>query len=286
MKIGIYGNSDNPKALSLIGSFIPFLDRENIDYVIDESLISILPVKTAKEKFKKISSLIKSVYIIFCFGGDGTLLQLGRLVGAVGTPILSINLGRLGFLAEISPDELEQTTLEILKKKFSIEKRIVLKANVNGKEYYAVNDLVVDRGNFPKTIKIIVKIDGQYFNTYVSDGLIVATPTGSTAYSLSAGGPILSPEIHNILLNPICPHSLTARSIIFPDDVTIEIYYESEEAENVSLYTDSQVCIKINKGEIIKINKADHYFNLITLKKETFYQVLRKKLNWGEEIRR
>lgn len=222
---------------------------------------------------------------VIALGGDGTLLHVARLLGDHETPILGINIGGLGFLTEV-PGELATDALEgVLAGRFRIEERIMLEVElirdgVTFERHRALNDSVIAKGALARVLNLEVRVDGEYLTSYVSDGLIIATPTGSTAYSLSAGGPIVSPGTRSIILTPICPHTLTNRPIILPDDseVTVEIQSESE---YMMLTVDGQVGISLGLSDLLRVSRSGKRTRLIIWSDSSYFDVLRKKFNWG-----
>ncbi len=222
--------------------------------------------------------------MVLSFGGDGTLLSTANRVRHNQTPILGVNLGGLGYLAEITLDSLYPRVEELLSGAYRIEDRMVLSCQVENSTdlYYALNDVVLDKGAFPRVIRIRTTIGGRYLNTYTSDGLIVATPTGSTAYSLSAGGPIVEPALNALIVNPISPHTLADRPMIIGADREIEALVEGGHS-SIILSTDGQIHRNLSVGDRVLIQKADYIVKLVLFKDKDFYDVLREKLNWGSD---
>jgi NAD+ kinase len=232
----------------------------------------------------EIQDLTISCDCILAMGGDGTMLSAARIIGNSEKPLVGINLGGLGFLTGISVETLFEKMERILLGDYTIEKRMVLDVHVigngDGKTYFALNDVVLDRGGSPRVIRADVTIDGQFFNTYISDGIIVSTPTGSTAYSLSAWGPIVVPSLESIILNPICPHSLTARPTVIP--ATSKVILKVQPGDSNSLLSvDGQENIYISPGTEVEILKGDFYIHFISFSENCFFDLLRKKLQWG-----
>ncbi|MDK2870885.1 MAG: kinase [bacterium] len=218
--------------------------------------------------------------IALIVGGDGTFLKASRLLAPYGVLMLGINLGRLGFLASESISTLEIALSKILEGKFEIDERMMLEAKFKGHLLYALNEFVIMKGAFARLITLTVYIDGEYFTSYPADGLIVATPTGSTAYSLSAGGPILHPALPGIVLTPICPHTFYARPIIIPSSSSIKIVLGADH-EDIMLTQDGQAGFKVFPGDEILIGKAPFSAKIITFKGRSFFELLRKKLKLG-----
>lgn len=222
--------------------------------------------------------------LVVVLGGDGTLLAAGRAVRP-GVPILGVNLGRLGFLTEVGRAELYPSLVEILAGRFDTEERSLLEitvARVDGQEasYRVFNDAVIAKSALSRIIELTLKADGGLVTTYRSDGLIISTPTGSTAYNLSAGGPIVNPLLPVVLLTPICPHTFSLRPIVVPDASLIEVTLETDEAE-VYLTLDGQEGTTLAYRDTVRLTKAAHGVRLIRLSGRSFYDSLRGKLRWG-----
>ncbi len=223
--------------------------------------------------------------LVISFGGDGTILDTARRVGGNGVPILGVKLGGLGFLAEMLPEELPLSLDDVLRGRFQVIERMLLRVQLpDGKAVHALNDVVIDKGATSRLLRLRTCIDDAYLNTYIADGLIVATPTGSTAYSLAAGGPLLLPTMRAMVVTPICPHSLTARPIVIPDDhsVTIEVAVAGRTA---LVNADGRVVAEIRQGLPVTVRRGDYSVRLVHSKGRHFFDVLRAKLHWGEDIR-
>lgn len=225
--------------------------------------------------------------LIVVLGGDGTLLSIARHIKGNSRPILGVNLGGLGFLTAITLDELFQVMTEVLSDNFSLSPRMVLNVSlyrdsqkISG--YNALNDVVINKGAMARIIDLKTVIDGHLVNTFKSDGLIFSTPTGSTGYSLSAGGPIVYPTLNSITVAPICPHMLSNRPLIVPPEVTIETTLISTDSDDVFLTLDGQTGFPMRPLDRIVITKSDHSIKLITSPSKTYFEVLRNKLKWGE----
>lgn len=280
-RIGIIAKTDKPQAVEISGKLINWLKGKGVEPVIDGELGSLLgaPEGCARSEMAACSDML------LVLGGDGTLLSAARLAGTSGIPILGVNLGSLGFLTEITIDELYPSLESVLAGKFEIEERVMLSVRIvrNGDEigsYTVLNDVVVSRGSTARIIDLETKVNGDYLTTYKADGLIVSTPTGSTAYSLSAGGPIIYPSLHVFTLTPICPHTLTNRPVIISDDSLVTISLLSR--EDVLLTTDGISGPALHYGDTVKIGKAESTIKLIKSPYRNYYEVLRTKLKWGE----
>ncbi|HEB97500.1 MAG TPA: NAD(+) kinase [Sedimenticola thiotaurini] len=215
-------------------------------------------------------------------GGDGTLLHTARSLADFDVPLLGVNLGRLGFLADISPDEMLTALEQILAGHYQEEQRFLLRAEVDGRSCVALNDVVIHKWNIARMIELETFIDDRFVDAQRSDGLIVSTPTGSTAYALSGGGPLLQPDLNAILLVPICPHTLSNRPIVVGGNSPIEIAVSPRtELEHVRVTCDGQTCLPMN-GRSIHIRKHDHRVRLIHPLGHDHFQILRAKLGWSE----
>ncbi|HEY2647285.1 MAG TPA: NAD(+)/NADH kinase [Candidatus Acidoferrales bacterium] len=224
--------------------------------------------------------------LLIVLGGDGTLLSAARLSAECKVPILAVNLGGLGFLTTVSQDEIYPILEEIFSGKNRVSERVMLEADIlrDGamiRKQIALNDVVLNKAALARIMDLELRIDGEYVTTYKADGLIISSPTGSTAYSLAAGGPIVYPTVEAFILTPICPHTLTNRPIVIPDSATIEVRFKAEN-NSVLLTLDGQIGIELAGGDQIRIRKAKEKLRLVRPAKKTYYQILRSKLKWGE----
>jgi len=280
-KIGIICKTGIAEPSEILKGLLPWLRQKNCEAYVDIETASILNIKGFSRS--EIPSLVD---IIVVLGGDGTMLSVCRLVGDKGIPILGVNIGGLGFLTEVQKDELYEFFENVLAGECPIEERIMLTTYVHRNneriaEYIVMNDVVVNKGALARIIDLETYINHAYVTTFKADGLIVSTPTGSTAYALSAGGPILYPTLSSIVLAPICPHTLTNRPIVLPDDVIIEIILRSQ-TEDVFLTLDGQVGFPLKLNDIVEVRKSPFKTKLLTPCKKDYFQILRTKLKWGE----
>jgi NAD+ kinase len=228
----------------------------------------------------------KDMDSLVVLGGDGTLLGAARAVGKYGIPILGVNIGGLGFLTEIPLKRLYPAVEMMLQGRLEVESRLMLETRVLREKaeickFPVLNDVVINKGALARIIDLDVHINDQFLTTFRSDGLIISTPTGSTAYNLSAGGPILYPTLTNFVVTPICPFSLTNRPIILPDSDTVSIGMRKESEEKVSLTFDGQVGFDFSYGDRVVINKSENKIKLIKSPDQTYFEILRAKLMWG-----
>ena len=277
--VGMFFNI-NKKNLSKIASGVVqwFLDND-YDVLMPEDVGSILNMPRLSRDMEDILSKID---MGISLGGDGTLLSIARQLAPHDIPILGINMGHLGFLTEVELTDLYKDLESLKRGDYSVDSRMMIEAQVirDGqpiKSFLALNDIVITKGPFSRLLRLKASASGDYIDTYPADGLIISTPTGSTAYSLSAGGPIISPNMELLLLTPICPHTLQSRSIVISKNDTIEVQTMAEYPE-VMLTVDGQQGFEIINRDKISIKKSNYYTKLIRLKQWSFYDVLRKKL--------
>jgi NAD+ kinase len=262
----------NERDIRLVGS--PNLERERIEHetgctveVVDED------------------HLAQNSDLILVLGGDGTMIATSRLVGDTKIPVLGINYGGLGYLAEFRIEELFAALESILAHDYKLEKRLMLEVELRrGQELVThnrvLNDVVVNKSALARIIQIETHLNGQFVNSFRADGLIVSTPTGSTAYNLSAGGPIIYPSMNAVVITPICPFTLSNRPIVVPDDSLIEVRLLTEN-EEVALTLDGQVGFPLQVGDHLAIRKSETSFNLVQPTNRNYFDVLRDKLKWG-----
>jgi len=283
MNIALFANTNKPSIKEVTDTLINWLNDHNITVIISTHLFKVLNLNKKKIIIVDRNNLASKSDVILTLGGDGTLLYAARLVGSSQTPILGVNMGGLGFLTEVSLDSLYSKLTKLISEDYSIHKRMTINCEIKNKnikgKYLALNDLVVQRSTSSRVIDIDISINNTFFNKYISDGIIISTPTGSTAYSLSAGGPIVIPTLESMIINPICPHALTVRPVVIPADS--EIVLEIKKSEKELLVTlDGQKNLYSSAPLSIKIYKNDFYINLITFKEHNFFELLRQKLQW------
>ena len=288
MKLGITANIEKKEVESTIPKVLDWLTKKGIKHVVDSELANHLnlPEKVSRIRANR---FYESCDMVVSFGGDGTILSTARKIGKSGVPILGVKIGGLGFLADLTPEEFYSSLDDILSGKSQIVDRMVLQAEIrqNNKttQLFALNDFVFNKGAVSRLIRIKTFIDDHYLNTYIADGLIISTPTGSTAYSLSAGGPILLPSMEAIIVNPLNPHTLGARPVVIPGDKVVKIMLE-DVPQKVQLSADGQVSIDVGSDQPVTLSKADFRIRLVSYQSRDFYKVLRSKLNWGGDIRK
>ena len=225
--------------------------------------------------------------ILIILGGDGTLLHIAAEAARYSIPVIGINLGHLGFLTELTENEAEEALEKIISGAILIENRLMLKARLlqNGVEQghrYALNDVVINKNSLDRILHLSAQADEEFITTYKADGLIISTPTGSTAYNLSAGGPLVYPGLSSILVTPICPFMLSSRPILLPSNRTITIRFEAQEStENANIIIDGQASWSMHKDDILEIKAAEHPLRLIVSPHKDYFAILRNKLRWG-----
>lgn len=237
-------------------------------------------------RFVSPGSLCRGADLLIVLGGDGTILEAGRMAAPEGVPIVGVNMGRLGYMAEIEMNELHLID-KIVRGQYHVDERSMLKVELlrGGKESiasaFALNDAVITNGSVARLVDLEVREGGMLLSTYRADGLIFTTPTGSTAYSMSAGGPIIDPRQRCICMTPICPHSLAARPLIFPDDAVLEAKNICEREKMLYLTIDGRINLELRRGDVVRIARAELTTKLLRVKERSFYTTLRQKLSGG-----
>ena len=290
MLIGIIANITKESVLDVVSSFTSKLRKEKIDYLLTNSIFEEtgkLKLKIDKDSISEDDELYKKSDIIISIGGDGTMLATAYKAHIFNKPVLGLNLGKLGFLVQTDVAQMDSVIDLIKKKNYTIEERMVLSgiciAHQTG-ELIAVNDLVIEKGGWPKMIELTAWVDDEYVTTFSADGLIIATPTGSTGYSLSTGGPIVTPTAKAITLSPISPHSLTVRPIVLSSEQVIKLKADSP-YKDLQVSCDGQRVYNFPPPLEIIIKKSDRSLKLIKTSLTTYFGTLRNKLLWGIDVR-
>lgn len=281
-RIGIFAKRHHQDAIKLAGDVMTWLNERDVEVFVDEPLA----VDMGAVKGYPGRSIPALVDLIIVLGGDGTLLSVARLVGELRTPILGVNLGSLGFLTEITRDELFPALEQVVQGDFSVSERMRLDVFVRRDgdllgRYRVLNDIVINKGALARIIDMEACVDDDYLTTFKADGLIIATPTGTTAYNLAAGGPIIYPGLHCLVISPICPHTLTNRPIIVSDEALIKIKVKFKD-EDVALTADGQEGMPLQGGDIVEVRKSRYATLLVKSPSKDYFEVLRTKLRWGE----
>ena len=282
-RIGIVAKPDAPRAQGVILQLLPWLAARGRTVVFEKETADLVPGVVGASASK--AELPGQVDLLIVLGGDGTLLSMARAVGDLGVPLLGVNLGGLGFLTATTLEEMFPALEAYPGGRMAIEERMLLAARVirNGQtlcEYAALNDVVITKSAMSRIIDLSVSVEGRYATAYRADGLIISTPTGSTAYSLSAGGPILFPTMDAVVLTPICSHTLTNRPIVVPGTDRIEVTLLAD--QEVMATMDGQVGVGLREGDTVEIRKAASRIRLVRFPQKDFFSVLRTKLKWGE----
>ncbi|MDG5799711.1 NAD kinase [Marinilabiliaceae bacterium ANBcel2] len=290
MKVALYGKQFKQSFNEKCSQLFSFLSQNGVDIYIDDSFLSFIQSQNIPIEYKATFSdkkLLESCDMLLSIGGDGTFLDAATIIAEKSIPIVGINTGRLGFLADISTEELPSAITDILQKKYKIREVELLKLEPNITQFkdlnFGLNELTVQKADSSSMITVHTWLNNQFLSSYWADGLIIATPTGSTAYSLSVGGPIIVPSANSFVITPIAPHNLTVRPVIVPNDVEIKLKIESRgkhflaslDSRNATLDTGTELIIK----------KADFNIKIIERDKQSFYSTLRSKLMWGADKR-
>lgn len=282
-KIGLAPNPKREEAVKFTAELIPFLKSQNtIPYVINDVHAAI---DTDVEAI--CDNDMHNMDLIVVLGGDGTMLRWCNIICPHPTPIIGVNFGKYGFITELSPENAKDALCDIINGKYSISERSPLAAKIirNGEPvemYYAFNDAILSRGLTARVVEFEIYISGKYIVTHAADGIIFSTPTGSTGYSLSAGGPVVSPELQVFIITPICPHTLNARPLIIPTSEIIEIVPKNND---LVMMVDGCPAIKIDNNEKIEISKVEFMARFVQMKQTSFYDKLRDRLRWGERFK-
>lgn len=286
MKFALFTKLDSNENNDHIFSVFKSLDKHQLDYDIDSQsfdLISKLDNYNGGFNFSKVEKLSNEYDFVISIGGDGTILRSANEIGELSIPIIGLNKGRLGFLAN-SPIEIIDSIIEkITNSNYRISERTIIQVEFEGKTKNALNEISISRKNTTSLITIDTKLNDQYLNTYWADGLIISTPTGSTGYSLSCGGPIIMPDSKNLVLTPIAPHNLNARPLVISDNKQIEISINGRENEYF-VSADSQI-FSVNIDSKINISKAPYFLKMVEFEEDSYINTLREKLMWGKDRR-
>lgn len=278
-KIGIFCKDKPDISRKVLTELASWLRERHYELLMAQDTAGILGESSGIPK----EDIPSTADLIIVLGGDGTLLSVARMTHPFDVPILAVNLGSLGFLTEVALPELYGTLEQVLKGESTIERRMLLNAFLkrDGKAVrngFALNDVVINK-SAARIVNLEVHVNGQYMTSYRADGLIIATPTGSTAYSLSAGGPIIHPSMNALVLSPICPFTLTNRPIVIPNQSTLEVRLITEEEVQVTL--DGQSGYPMYRDDVLEIKQGPAPVSLIQSKDKNYYQILRQKLHWG-----
>ena len=293
MKVAIYGQYYQNSTEPIINDIFDFFNKKKVEMVIEAQFLAMLNEKKIVENryntFSKHTELDNSFDMLISIGGDGTILRAATLVRDSGIPILGINAGRLGFLATVQKENIAAFMQFVIDKKYTISKRTLLSLSCTPANEaieqinFAMNEITVSRKDTTSMITIDTCLNGEFLNSYWADGLIISTPTGSTGFSLSCGGPLLTPDVKSLVITPIAPHNLTARPLVVPDDTEIRLKVSGRE-ENYLVSLDSRVT-SVKNESILTLKKTPFQINMVEIPEETFLKTLRNKLLWGQDKR-
>ncbi len=293
MKVAIYGQYYQNSTEPIINDIFDFFNKKKVEMVIEAHFLAMLNEKKIVENtyntFSTHTELDNSFDMLISIGGDGTILRAATLVRDSGIPILGINAGRLGFLATVQKENIAAFMQFVIDKKYTISRRALLSLSCTPTNEaieeinFAMNEITVSRKDTTSMITIDTYLNGEFLNSYWADGLIISTPTGSTGYSLSCGGPILTPDVKSLVITPIAPHNLTARPLVVPDETEIRLKVSGRE-ENYLVSLDSRVT-SVKNESILILKKTPFQINMVEIPQETFLNTLRNKLLWGQDKR-
>lgn len=282
--VALVARGEEPQVLETVSQLIALLEKRGLPVWVgeDSQFKSISPVQHCAEE-----DLREHCDLFIVVGGDGTMLHAAQLIRRAAIPLMGINRGRRGFLADIRPNELEERVDAILRGEYLRESRMMLTATLScsggdATSYHALNDVVVQRGAMGQTLDFDVHVDGRYVNTHRGDGLIITTPTGSTAYALSSGGPIMQPGLNAIAMVPICPHTLSDRPVVIPGNATIDITVKPRFDADAFMTVDGKMSAQVNTGDRLQVTQSVDRITLLHPTDYDYFEVLRSKLNWGQ----
>jgi len=280
--IAIFAKVHDPRCQDVAVELIAWLEGRGLTPLVEPHLSRHLQVREGAGS----ADIPESADLVVVLGGDGTLISVARLVGNREVPILGVNLGSLGFLTEITLDELYPALESCLSGDYRVSERMMLRASIerNGEEiqtHRVLNDVVINKGALARIVDLETTVSGSYLTTFKADGLIISTPTGSTGYSLAAGGPIVHPALECLVVTPICPHTLTNRPIVVDAGATVTVTLKSAH-EDVFVTLDGQVGMELKPGDVVRVRRAEHRTRLVISRSKDYFEVLRTKLKWGE----
>ncbi|MBX7043158.1 MAG: NAD(+)/NADH kinase [Ignavibacteria bacterium] len=280
---GIFGNLYKPEVFSLIDGITEALELNGFSYFIDRDLAKAAGIRSTRNTASA-KSIISKAGVVLSLGGDGTFLSTAQKVGGTDIPILGVNLGRLGYFSEITPEEIEKFIPNLRSGKFRISEQVMLQAEAKGmKRLYGLNDIVIDKSSSIRMLETETFFNTERIVRIISDGIIVSTPSGSTAYSLSCNGPIVNPQSKVTLITPISPHTLNVRPIIVPDTEVIRIKVLTNGKARIT--SDGQKAFVLNSPCEFRICKAPFTIKAVKKTNSSYFHTLKKKLHWGEDIR-
>jgi NAD+ kinase len=282
--VGLVVNHSKWEALQFAQEVIAWLTERDAEVRIDHTSAPLL----GRDDLSATDDELAATQLIITLGGDGTILTTSHFAAPTGTPILGVHMGRFGFITESHPNELLAALDDVLEEKFAVEERMMVRGEVfrDGELVYTavgLNDVVLNKGATARMLHIQTSFSGEVMTTYPADGVIVATPTGSTAYALSAGGPLIEPTVEALLVVPICPHTLTARPLLIPCDETVSLTVETDGGD-VLFVADSHHVFPLCSGDRVDVRRAEYATRIVTLGRASFYKKVRQRLLWGERL--
>lgn len=283
--VAILLNQEKPDAVRLACELVPWLEDRGLRVIAEHEAAAAMGDLALSRDKKGLASADFAVVM----GGDGTLLRASRVLSPAGVPMLAVHFGRFGFLTEAEPDAAREAISRVLDGNYRIDERMMFRSAVyrSGKRIgssTALNDVVIAKGPLARMLRLGTHVSGEYISTYAADGLIVATPTGSTAYSLSAGGPLITPDLKVIVITPICPHTLNARALVISSRHTVDVVVESDPGDVVTLTVDGQVGIPLERGDKVSVQESKFKAKLISCGGVTFFDKLQTRLRWGDRF--
>lgn len=282
--IGLAPNPRKPEAVKLTTELTGWLETKGVRVLLTQEIAQLVH----KSRIGVSEEEMATADLLVVLGGDGTLLRWNRLTAPMGTPVIGVNFGHYGFITEVAPEAAKAALEKVLSGDYSVSERVLLKAQVSrGDEivgsYLGLNDIVVSKGPLARILNWHTYVDDKFIVTHAADGMIVATPTGSTAYSLSAGGPVIHPDVSVLTITPICPHTLSGRTLVVPDSERIRIVGESNgEAGEMMLTVDGQLGEHMKDDDTVEVRKAEFKSRLVQVEPDSFYSKLKTRLRWGE----
>jgi NAD+ kinase len=280
--IGILAKPKFPEIKSTLQDVVTWLRSRSIEVILDQASAMLLGEQGGYQK----TQLASKADVLLVLGGDGTMLNAARLAGERSIPILGVNMGGLGFLTEVRLENLYPSLERVFANDFVLDDRLMLRTHIHRHgemvaQGVVLNDVVISKGTLARMIELKIAIQGRFVTNLRGDGLIVSSPTGSTAYSLSAGGPIIDPAVQSLILTPICPHTLTHRPLIVPGNAVIEVTLTSKD-DGAMATLDGQVGVAITQEDMVLIQASENRTRLIRFPESNYYDVLREKLKWGD----
>lgn len=284
--MGLAPNPHKKEAIQLASELIDWLTERNIRVLITDDIASVI----SRRQFSATEEEVASADMLMVLGGDGTMLRWNRIAAPKGTPMLGVNFGQYGFITEIHPEDIKTALMRAIDGNYFISERVLVKATVTRADngtgtYYGLNDVVVSKGPLARMVGLDIYVNGKFIVTYAADGIIISSPTGSTAYSLSAGGPVVHPDVCVLIITPICPHTLNARSLVVPDNEKITIIGKYREGDaDMMLTVDGQLGGHLTCNDKVVVSRAEFPAKLVQFEQQSFYDKLQKRLRWGERF--